>query len=1298
MSKEKVDRNLVAARFAPRYFASVASLYLRHPRLAVAHAKRASEIVRRGGLASLSQILRNRVSAYGGEVSRRNDIQVAHQTLQRLHANRSRNVEVNLNALLPFASDLSVLEVVHDPHERLKLVQAHLLKKLGLLDEAMYRRMYLREGSLFTPIDHYLKVGLKRGCAPNLFFNPVTYLQSYPDVVDVGMDPVLHFALFGWRENRLAGVLFDPDYYLDANPDVKEAGLAPFVHFMKYGQYEKRSPRPQGASGQALAAPGGLVHSSGTLLIVSHDAELGGAQQVVKVLAAWLQAATGYDVRIVATRGGPFITKFGEIAPTLDLSGIPQEDVEERLRAFAGNDVKAIFLNSIASAGFLKHWTDTSTPVLGFIHELPRILERYPENIQLLRERADTVIGGSEAVRTALRDQFGFEAERLETVYGFIEQMPKGNEKSLAGKVDAKKALGIDPDTVLVTACGVLHWRKSPEKFVEVAEQVLEQHGSNVEFIWIGGGEDQAKCEKLVRQKGLSGKVRFTGYEPEIMRYLWASDIFLLTSEEDPFPLVCLYAARALNPVICFKEAGGMPEFVGNDCGRSVDFGSVEQMSAAVLEYLEDRNLREQHGKAARQRAEEGYTIATTGPQLLHHIRTAAGLKPHVSVVVPNYNYEAYLPERLQTICDQSFQDFELILLDDCSKDDSVALMEEWTRNRPGTKLIVNEKNTGSPFAQWIRGIREAESDLIWIAEADDACEPDLLETLLPTFDDRNTVLSYVKSVPIDAKGKVLGDYEDLYLNRISAGRWSEPYSATDYEEANTGLGIANCIPNASSVMFRRFDPEPEFEKTVIGMRMCGDWLFYLRAMKGGLVSYSNKPLNRHRRHSGTVTHSMEGSPRYFDEFAIVRDYVSSTYSLKDEALSKIEAFMEQDFVRFGIKEQDRKQLRARSMETTAKTLPSIMVVASDLSPGGGQMFAIRLANGWMRRGGRAVLVNVGRFPDHERVRSTVDPRVAIFDVAAGDVKLAELVERFDLDLIHTSLWWSERFVHSQIQDLDGVPWVTSMHGCHDTIIKHPKVDLSFPGRMKEMLGRLDHWVHTADKNRRVFEKYGQPLAQSRILNGVEAGKVDAYSREYLGLRESAVVLCLAARAIEEKGWYQAVDVTEKLNAEGHDVDLMLIGEGPIADEIRERAPSHVHLYGQVSDLQNYIAASDIGLLPSFFVGESMPLVMLEMMAQAKPIVATDVGEIPTMLGKGKQAGGIVVPLSKGSVDEPAYLDAVRSLLDDAKRAKLGAAAKRRYESEFTLDQMLSNYEKLYRSLLANEEHKEQPSHVDAAE
>src|ERR1700722_10725104 len=104
---------------------------------------------------------------------------------------------------------------------------------------------------------------------------------------------------------------------------------------------------------------------------------------------------------------------------------------------------------------------------------------------------------------------------------------------------------------------------------------------------------------------------------------------------------------------------------------------------------------------------------------------------PLVTVVVPNYNHGRFLRERLDSIVGQKFQDFELILLDDCSNDDSCTILREYAAKRAGTKTSFNSVNSGSTFKQWNKGVLMATGKYVWIAESDDYADERLLGSLV---------------------------------------------------------------------------------------------------------------------------------------------------------------------------------------------------------------------------------------------------------------------------------------------------------------------------------------------------------------------------------------------------------------------------------------------------------------------------------------------------------------------------------------------------------------------------------------
>src|SRR5262245_4202511 len=100
---------------------------------------------------------------------------------------------------------------------------------------------------------------------------------------------------------------------------------------------------------------------------------------------------------------------------------------------------------------------------------------------------------------------------------------------------------------------------------------------------------------------------------------------------------------------------------------------------------------------------------------------------PKVSVIIHNYNHCRYLGQRIDSVLNQAFGDFELLILDDASTDASHEVLARYYA-KPRVRIVVNTRNSGSAFPQWNRGIGLAKGDYIWIAESDDDADSHFLE------------------------------------------------------------------------------------------------------------------------------------------------------------------------------------------------------------------------------------------------------------------------------------------------------------------------------------------------------------------------------------------------------------------------------------------------------------------------------------------------------------------------------------------------------------------------------------------
>lgn len=242
---------------------------------------------------------------------------------------------------------------------------------------------------------------------------------------------------------------------------------------------------------------------------------------------------------------------------------------------------------------------------------------------------------------------------------------------------------------------------------------------------------------------------------------------------------------------------------------------------------------------------------------------------PQVSVIVPNYNHAPYLRQRLDSIFNQTFQDFEVIILDDCSTDNSKEIIEEY-RNRPQVSHIVyNKVNSGSPFKQWAKGFELVHGEYIWIAESDDWAELNFLEELIPILEkDYTKSLVFSNSIWFSEKG--IERYSNVYTHSTSI---------KGIEFFNKKMISHNSICNASCVLFKKalLKDIPLNYQTFKG---CGDWIFWIEFCWRGDIYYYSKPLNHFRQHSQSVTKKNNSSINVIKEYVEIFRYLKKKHMI----------------------------------------------------------------------------------------------------------------------------------------------------------------------------------------------------------------------------------------------------------------------------------------------------------------------------------------------------------------------------------------------------------------------------------
>lgn len=222
----------------------------------------------------------------------------------------------------------------------------------------------------------------------------------------------------------------------------------------------------------------------------------------------------------------------------------------------------------------------------------------------------------------------------------------------------------------------------------------------------------------------------------------------------------------------------------------------------------------------------------------------------------------------------------------------------------------------------------------------------------------------------------------------------------------------------------------------------------------------------------------------------------------------------------------------------------------------------------------------------------------------------------------------------------------------------------------KEMRGVMEQWLGPSDAPVQ-FIHNGISPAPYLNLPAKNAARAE------LGLPQDAFLIGHIGRIDWAKGHITLVDSLSRIRIQFPKATVVMVGDGPLRGEVEKRIralelESNVILMGERHDVPMILAALDVLCLPSD--KEGMPLVILEAMAAAKPIVATPVGDIPEMLDQGRC--GVLVPHGQLAALDRALLAMAH---DPERAAALGEAARQHMIGNYSFEAMVAAYEALYR-------------------
>ncbi len=253
-----------------------------------------------------------------------------------------------------------------------------------------------------------------------------------------------------------------------------------------------------------------------------------------------------------------------------------------------------------------------------------------------------------------------------------------------------------------------------------------------------------------------------------------------------------------------------------------------------------------------------------------------------VSVIIPNFNHAAFLKQRIESILNQTYQNFEIIILDDGSTDDSKVIIEFYRGHKNVSEIIYNEVNSGSVFSQWSKGISIASGELIWIAESDDWCENNFLETLVSGLKNNpGCSMAIAQTFCVDEKGSILWQTHYPHLAACIKGN----------DFVRERMLKHNSVVNAGMAIFRKACYE-RVSNEFRTFTFSGDWLFWIELALLGEVFITGRLLNFFRSHGNNVTSRAISTGKSYKEHLKLLSIIRNREVINQEDFERLVGFL----------------------------------------------------------------------------------------------------------------------------------------------------------------------------------------------------------------------------------------------------------------------------------------------------------------------------------------------------------------------------------------------------------------------
>lgn len=374
------------------------------------------------------------------------------------------------------------------------------------------------------------------------------------------------------------------------------------------------------------------------------------------------------------------------------------------------------------------------------------------------------------------------------------------------------------------------------------------------------------------------------------------------------------------------------------------------------------------------------------------------------------------------------------------------------------------------------------------------------------------------------------------------------------------------------------------------------------------------------------------------------------------------------------------------------------MIVIDGFYDGGAEMFAIRLANALTPTDTIFFLeVNPNKDRPNRQIK-LLNSKITLFQLwlpelfkffgyklsAMTSINFISIIKKlyftillivYKIDIINSHSWDSDSFV-LQPAKLVGVNLAISFHGHYELV---ETLRENYGLITKNILKNTSCAIITNDNHLKTLKRFHFENKFYKVYYGLdflEYPSITSFSED------EVLRLCIVSRAIKEKGWNQTINAVIQINAEfgKKRVELQLVGEGDQYNElfIKYQSYDFIIFSGYCENVITFIDNSHICLLPSTYSAESLPNSVIEYLSRNKPIIVTNIGEMPNMGMYNGQFAGKIIHIENLELNTEQVKDAIKYYIENPEMIKFHSVIASKAVMKFKMEECVSFYRHIF--------------------